>query len=350
MGIFTSFLILTFLIFFHELGHFIVARLLGVGVEVFSIGFGKKLFCKKYGNTNYCFSAIPLGGYVQLKGQNDADPSLVNNDPDSFTSKSPFERILILLGGPFFNILLAFFIYLGIALTGWQKLAPEVGAVLPNSAAVNILQKGDKLLSINNHKIQTWSDIKQAIDKSKSPLSLQVLRDNKTITLTLTPKIMETKNIFGENIKRKLIGISPSGRLITVDYPISQSLKVAFDETIDKSKFIFEGFMKMITGVIGLDNISGPVSIIKITSDATQYGIATVLLLAALISVNLGILNLLPIPALDGGHIMFNLYELLTKKQVNEEIMIRLTIFGWLILGSLMILGFYNDISRLISG
>ena len=101
MGIFTSFLILTFLIFFHELGHFIVARLLGVGVEVFSIGFGKKLFCKKYGNTNYCFSAIPLGGYVQLKGQNDADPSLVNNDPDSFTSKSPFERILILLGGPF---------------------------------------------------------------------------------------------------------------------------------------------------------------------------------------------------------------------------------------------------------
>ena len=235
-------------------------------------------------------------------------------------------------------------------MTGWQKLAPEVGAVLPNSAAVNILQKGDKLLSINNHKIQTWSDIKQAIDKSKSPLSLQVLRDNKTITLTLTPKIMETKNIFGENIKRKLIGISPSGRLITVDYPISQSLKVAFDETIDKSKFIFEGFMKMITGVIGLDNISGPVSIIKITSDATQYGIATVLLLAALISVNLGILNLLPIPALDGGHIMFNLYELLTKKQVNEEIMIRLTIFGWLILGSLMILGFYNDISRLISG
>jgi regulator of sigma E protease len=350
MGIITAILVLSFLIFFHELGHFIVARLLGVKVEVFSIGFGKKLICKQYGETNYCLSAIPLGGYVQMKGQDDTDPSLKSNDPDSYTSKTPFERILILLGGPFFNILLAFLIYLGIAMTGWKKLAPEVGHVLENSAAVNVLKKGDIITKINNHPIKTWDDIKTAVDNSNPPLHLVIKRDNKLLNVEINPKIMETKNIFGENIKRKLIGISPSGKIITIHYPLIQSFNIALDETIEKSKLIFTGFMKMVTGVIGLENVSGPVTIIKVTSDATHYGVVAVLLLTALISVNLGILNLLPIPALDGGHIVFNLYELITRKEVNEEIMIKLTIGGWIILGSLMIVGFYNDITRLFGG
>ena len=350
MGIIIAILVLSFLIFFHELGHFIIARLVGVKVEVFSIGFGKKLICKKYGDTNYCLSAIPLGGYVQMKGQDDTDPTQKSNDPDSYTTKTPFQRILILLGGPFFNILLAFLIYLGIAMTGWKKLAPEIGAVLPNSAAVNIIKKGDIITKINNYPIKTWDDIKTAVDNSTPPLHLTIKRENKFLNVIINPKIMQTKDIFGENIKRKLIGISPSGKIITIHYPLIDSFKIAFDETIEKSKLIFTGFMKMVTGAIGLDNVSGPVTIVKVTSDATHYGVVAVLLLTALISVNLGILNLLPIPALDGGHIMFNLYELITRKELNEEIMIKLTIGGWMILGSLMILGFYNDITRLFGG
>ena len=350
MGIITAILVLSFLIFFHELGHFIVARLLGVKVEVFSIGFGKKLICKQYGETNYCLSAIPLGGYVQMKGQDDSNPALKSNDSDSYTSKTPFQRILILLGGPFFNILLAFLIYLGIAMSGWKVLAPEIGNVLPKSPAVNLLKKGDMILKINNYPIKTWNDIKKAIDNSNPPLFLTIKRDNKILKIKINPKIMETKNVFGEDVKRKLIGISPSGKIITIRYPIMTSFNIALDETIDKSKLIFTGFMKMITGVIGLENVSGPVTIVKVTSDATAYGASAVLLLMALISVNLGILNLLPIPALDGGHIMFNLYELIMRREVNEEIMIKLTIGGWIILGSLMIVGFYNDITRLFSG
>ena len=350
MGIITAILVLSFLIFFHELGHFIVARLVGVKVEVFSIGFGKKLICKQYGDTNYCLSAIPLGGYVQMKGQDDSDPTQKSDDPDSYTSKTPFQRILILLGGPFFNILLAFLIYLGIAMTGWKKLAPEVGKVLPNSAAVNVLKKGDVITKINNYPIKTWDDIKTAVDNSNPPLHLVIKRDNKLLNVEINPKIMETKNIFGENVKRKLIGISPSGKIITIHYPLIQSFNVALNETIEKSKLIFTGFMKMVTGVVGLENVSGPVTIVKVTSDATHYGVVAVLLLTALISVNLGILNLLPIPALDGGHIVFNLYELIMRKEVNEEIMIKLTIGGWVILGSLMIVGFYNDITRLFGG
>jgi regulator of sigma E protease len=350
MGIIIAILVLSFLIFFHELGHFLVARLLGVKVEVFSIGFGKKLICKKYGDTDYCLSAIPLGGYVQMKGQDDSNPALKSTDPDSYTAKTPFERILILLGGPFFNILLAFIIYYFIAMNGWKKLAPEVGDILPNSPAVNILKKGDYIISINGIKIKTWDDIKSAINHSNPPLHLIIKRDNKLLNIELIPKIMETKNIFNENIKRKLIGISPSGKLITIHYNLIDSLKIAFNETVEKSKLIFTGFMKMVTGVIGLENVSGPVTIVKVTSDATHYGVIAVLLLTALISVNLGILNLLPIPALDGGHIMFNLYELVTQKEVNEDIMIKLTIGGWIILGSLMVVGFYNDITRLFGG
>ena len=350
MGIIIALFVLSFLIFFHELGHFLMARLLGVKVEVFSIGFGKKLLCKNHKGTSYCLSAIPLGGYVQMKGQDDTNPTLQNYDKDSYLAKTPFERILILLGGPFFNILLAFLIYFVIGLTGWRELAPEVGTVLKDSPAVNILKKNDLIIKINNYKIKTWNDIKKAVDNSKPPLHLVIKRDNKLLNITLTPKIMTTKDVFGENVKRKLIGISPSGKIITIHYPILKSLNIALDETIDKSKLIFTGFMKMVTGVVGLNNVSGPVTIVKVTSDATHYGIVAVLLLTALISVNLGILNLLPIPALDGGHIIFNLYEMIIKKPLNEKIMINLTLAGWAVLGSLMILGFYNDIVRLFNG
>jgi regulator of sigma E protease len=348
MGIITAIFILSFLIFFHELGHFLIARLVGVKVEIFSIGFGKKLLCKKFGDTSWCLSAIPLGGYVQMKGQDDTNPTIKNYDKDSYMSKTPLQKIAILLGGPGFNILLAFLIYLFISFYGWQKLAPEVGNILPNSAAENILKKGDLIVKINNYTIHTWNDIKKAVDNSHIPLHLIVKRNNKLLQFSITPKIMQTKNIFSETIKRKLIGISPSGKLIIIHYynPLT-ALKMAFDETIAKSIVIFKSFEKLITGVIGLNNISGPITIVKVTSDATHYGIIPLLLLTALISVNLGILNLLPIPALDGGHIIFNLYELVVRKPVNENIMIKLTIMGWGILGSLMLLGIFNDIIRL---
>jgi regulator of sigma E protease len=350
MGIITAILILSFLIFFHELGHFLIARLVGVKVEVFSIGFGKKLICKKFNNTSWCLSAIPLGGYVQMKGQDDTNPILKNYDEDSYMSKTPLQKIAILLGGPGFNILLAFLIYLFISFYGWPKLAPKIGQVLPNSPAVKILKKNDNIVKIGDYKITSWDDIKKAVETSPIPFHLVVKRDNKLLQFDITPKIMETKNIFGETVKRKLIGISPSGKLITVHYPPLTALKVAFDETLSKSVLIFKSFEKLVTGAIGLNNISGPVTIVKVTSDATHYGIIPLLLLTALISVNLGVLNLLPIPALDGGHIMFNLYELIARKPINEEIMIKLTMLGWGILGSLMFLGLFNDIVRLTSG
>ena len=344
-----SIIVLSFLIFFHELGHFLMARLVGVKVEVFSIGFGKKLFCKKIGDTNWCISAIPLGGYVQMKGQDDTNPALKNFDPDSYNSKTPWQRILILLGGPLFNFLLALIIYFGVYLHGVTKLAPVVGKVIKDSPAFYVLKKGDRILEINGVKIKTFDEIGPIIQKN-DVLHLKVLRNGKIIMLTLKPKITISKNIFNEEVKRKIIGIYPSGDVVVVHYSFFEALKEAFKKFIDASSLIVKSITKMISGAIGLENLSGPIGIVDITAKVSQAGIIPLLMLTALLSVNLGILNLLPIPALDGGHIIFNLYEAIFKKEVNEEIMVKLTMAGWGILGFLMIIGIYNDIHRLAGG
>jgi len=343
----SAIIILSFLIFFHELGHFLMAKLVGVKVEVFSIGFGKKLICKKFKGTKWCLSAVPLGGYVQMKGQDDSNPALKSNEPDSYTTKTPLQKILILLGGPGFNFLLAFLIYLFIAIYGWPKLAPIIGKTMPNTPAAKILKKEDKIIEINNVKIKTWEDIPKVVQKSKI-LHLKIKRNNKIIFITLKPKIEITKNIFNETIKRKIIGIIPNGDVIKVHYSLFEAIKVAFSKFINDSLLIFKGVEKLITGAIGLNTISGPIGIVDVTSKVASVGFIPLLFLTALLSVNLGVLNLLPIPALDGGHIVFNLYELIFKRELNEEIIVKLTIGGWIILGGLMLVGIYNDIVRIM--
>jgi len=345
----SAILIISFLIFFHELGHFLIAKLLKVKVEVFSIGFGKKLICKEFKGTKWCISAIPLGGYVQMKGQDDLHPTLKNYDKDSYLSKTPFEKILILLGGPLFNFLLAFIIYLFIAFNGWPKLAPVIGDIIPNSPASKVLKPNDKIVKINNKKIKSWDDIPYIVEQSEI-LNIVVKRGNEYIKVTLKPKVEITKNIFNEPIKRKVIGITPKGEIIKVHYSFFEAIKVAYDKFINDSLLIIKGVQKLITGAIGIENLSGPIGIVDVTAKVANLGLVPLLLLTALLSVNLGVLNLLPIPALDGGHIMFNLYEAIFKKEINEEIMLKLTIGGWVILGFLMVVGIYNDITRLIGG
>ena len=344
----SAIIILSFLIFFHELGHFLMARLVGVKVEVFSIGFGKKLICKEFRGTNWCISAIPLGGYVQMKGQDDTDPTKKSDDPDSYTSKSPWQRILILLGGPGFNFLLAIIIYLFIALTGWHKLAPIVGKTIPNTPASKFLKPKDKIIEINGIKIKSWDEIRKVVEKSNI-LNVKVLRNGKILEFKIKPKIEIGKNIFNELVKRKIIGILPSGDIVTIKYSLDEAIKVSLNKFISDATLIVKGLEKLITGAIGLNNLSGPVGIVDVTMKIANLGIQPLLLFAALLSVNLGVLNLLPIPALDGGHIVFNLYEALFKREISEEIMVKLTIAGWIFLAGLMLIGFYNDLTRIFS-
>lgn len=342
-------LAISFLIFFHELGHFLAARQLGVGVNVFSIGFGEKVYTKKIGNTEYAISSIPLGGYVSLKGQDDLDPNLKNYDKDSYNTLSPLGRIYILFAGPFFNIILAFFIYIALGYIGVEKLAPVIGNVGENSAAKSAnLMVDDKILSINQTPIKEWDDIKKLV--TLEPIEIEVLRDKKVIYVTLTPKVGESKTIFGENVQKPLIGIYPKGELVTLYNKGISSISFAFDETIKASKLIVTSVEKLVTGVVPVKEMGGIVAMADITTKAANISLSVLLIIVALISVNLGVLNLFPIPVLDGGHIVFNFYELIFKRPVPQKVFNAFSYVGMACLVTLMLFTIFNDFFRLFGG
>jgi len=341
--------VLSVLIFIHELGHFSAARFFGVYVEVFSIGFGKKLLSFQWIGTQWQISAIPLGGYVKMKGQDDLDPTALSRDNDSYNSKKPWQRIIILLAGPLANFALAWVLFYVIALGGPQALSPVIGNVAKDSpAALAGLQKGDIILSVNGESIREWNELSDAIKSSVGTLTLHVERKSNVHLLSVTPKISETQNIFKERIQRRMVGIAPAGVTHTMELSPIGALKYASEETYNSSLLIFQSVQKLLTGVVPAKEVGGVVSIVQITADATSYGWMSLFFFAALISVNLGVLNLLPIPALDGGHIMFNLYEMIRRRPPSEAVITQLTIGGWVLLLGLMSLGLYNDITRLM--
>jgi len=348
LGTITFLLVLSFLVFFHELGHFIAARFFGVKVHVFSIGFGKQVFAKEWRGTTWQLSLIPLGGYVKMKGQDDSNPALVEVGDDSYNTKKPWQRIVILFAGPFANFLLAAILYFSIAIMGASTFAAQIGTVQKDSPAFHAgIQKDDLIVRINNVEIKSWEDIGKIIVNSQGPLKFYIKRNNNLIVKTINPYISDSQNMFKEKIKKRMIGISPSGKVIQLDLSLSESLVYAYEKTIFASTMIFQGVQKLIQGIIPSSEVGGVITIGKVISDASESSIIALLTITALISVNLGVLNLLPIPALDGGHIMFNIYEMITRRKPSDKVFMILTITGWVILGSLMLLGIYNDINRI---
>lgn len=350
MGIFAALIILSFLIFFHELGHFAVARFFRVHVEVFSIGFGKRILTKKLGATEFSLAVIPLGGYVRMKGQDDLDPSKKNYDDDSYNAKKPWQRILILLGGPLANFILAFILFYVIAIAGQPTLGTKIYKTLDDSPAFHAgLQVGDIITRVNETEVSTHREMSALIKESHQAIDLIVNRDNKLQKITLVPKLIESENIFKEKVRRMMIGISLDPRYrVTVDYSIISAFSEAWYQTERGASFIFKSVSKLVTGAVPVKELGGVISIVDITAKATAESILYVLFITAFISINLGVMNLLPIPALDGGHIMFNLYEVITKRAPAENIMIKITIAGWVLLLGLMSLGIYNDITRIM--
>lgn len=342
-------LVLSALIFFHELGHFAAARYFGVYVEVFSIGFGKRLASFEWIGTRWQISAIPMGGYVKMKGQDDTDPSATSPDPDSYNAMRPWQRIIILLAGPLANFALAWALFLAIAFSGPQTLSPIIGNVVKDSPAAEAkLMSGDRVRMINSQPITTWEELSKMIKSSEGTLFIQLERDGKIIRTQVTPKVTEAQNIFKETIQQRMVGIAPSGQTHKLEMGLSDTFLYATEQTYNAAMLIFESVQKLITGIVPAKELGGVVSIVQITSEATNYGLISLFFFSALISVNLGVLNLLPIPALDGGHIMFNLYEMIRCKAPSEAVVMQLTIGGWVLLIGLMGLGLYNDITRLV--
>jgi len=356
--LFVALTALSVMVFFHELGHFLAARYFGVTVERFSIGFGKVLARKRCCGTEWAFSAVPLGGYVKMKGQDDSDPLARDDAPDSYGGKKPWQRIIILLAGPAANIVLAFFLYLWIALQGaplvaaMDYLPPVVGKVAPDSPAARAgLKPGDRILSIEGEPVRYWYQISELIKKNPDPIHLTLRRGDQTIHVTLRTKVVEGRNEFRQKIQRRIIGISPTvTRKQIIRFSPSEALAYAWRETLKAASLISRGVQKMATGEVGAENVGGVITIFDVMMKFAKEGLPYLLFIMALISVNLGVLNLLPIPALDGGHILFNLYEMITRRELSETALYRLTLFGWAILGGLMFLGLYNDIQRIWGG
>lgn len=349
MSFLVALLVLSAMIFIHELGHYLAARYFGVYVEVFSIGFGKRLASFEWLGTRWQISTIPLGGYVKMKGQDDSDPLLRSDERDSYNAQKPHQRIVILLAGPLANFALAWGLFLAIALGGPNALSPVIGKIVEGSPAQEAgLQTGDRIVTINGEAVETWNDLSESIKASLTPLTLEVEHNRTFRVVTVVPRITETQNIFKETISQPMVGIAPAGVTHALDLTPTEAVAYATQQTYETSFMIFQSVQKLITGVVPAKEVGGVVSIVQITADATAYGWMSLCFFSALISVNLGVLNLLPIPALDGGHIMFNLYELIRRKAPSDAVIAQLTIGGWVLLLGLMGLGLYNDITRIM--
>jgi regulator of sigma E protease len=350
-SIFAFIIVLGILIFFHELGHFLVASLFGVGVEKFSLGFGPRIFGKKIGITDYRISAIPLGGYVKMVGEEPnakVDPTEI---PLSFTHKHVVKRILIVAAGPVFNLLLAVVIFFGIFLiSGTYILKPVVGEVQEGMPAQKSgLTKGDEVLAINGAAVESWDKMAEIITASEGKtLTLTVAREGTSEVVKITPVLKPIQNIFGENIQRFVIGITASGDVYSKSLNPFQAILESVIQTYKIAELTIISIVKLIQGTLSTKTLGGPIMIAELAGQQAKLGVANLTFFIALISINLAILNFLPIPVLDGGHLLFFFIEVILKRPVSIRVREVAQQAGMFMLILLMIFVFYNDITRIL--
>lgn len=348
----TAFLVvLGILIFFHEVGHFLIARLFGVGVEKFSLGFGPRLVGKKIGLTDYRLSLIPLGGYVKMVGEEPdepLDPALV---PLSFTHKHVFKRMLIVFAGPAFNVLLAVLIFFAL---GWASgllvLKPTVGTVKEGSPAEAAgVRPGDRVVAVDGEAVESWEKMAEKITASRGrPIEITVARPEGEVRLRAVPELIASKNILGETVSRYAIGIGTAGETATRELGFLEALAESLRQTYNVVELMVVILIKLFSGDISVDTVGGPIMIAQMAGDQAKAGLGSLFQFIAVISVNLAVINLLPIPVLDGGHLLFFLIEAIKGRPVNIKVREIAQQVGMVLLIMLMILVFYNDITRLL--
>jgi len=352
-SIFAFVVSLGLLIFFHELGHFLLARLFGVGVEKFSLGFGPRVAGFERGGTDYRLSAIPLGGYVKMVGEIPGEELSEKERPCSFTHKPVWQRMLIVAAGPFFNLLLAVLLFWGLFWSmGEFILEPVVGEVSTDApAAAAGVMPNDRITAVNGEPVESWSQMARLIAQSGGrPIDVTLDRSGEQLVFGVTPKTMQDQNIFGEPVERYIIGVTsrgdtrnrPVGPVKAFLYGISQTGRII--------QLTALSVVKMIQGTVSKDNIGGPIRITQMAGEQARAGMASLINFIAFLSINLAILNILPIPVLDGGHLLFFTIEAIMGRPVNRRFREMMQQAGVLLLTMLMIWVFYNDIANLFSG
>ena len=341
-------LILTPIVFVHELGHFMFARIFGVHVEIFSIGFGPVLYSfNDKRHTRWQIAAIPIGGFVKMRGELNINPETPRPEvkKGSFEYASPLQRLLIVFAGPLFNFFLTVVLIAGIYLFfGKVEVTNVVNDVIKGSPAEQSgIIPNDKIVSINNIKVKNFEEIRQIIFESpEAELEFGIIRNEKLIQLNVKP---ESK--WSEELKINIgkVGIiSNSGFLKTFGF--SESLYNSFIDTVFITKSMIRGIIKLLSGNVQKGEIGGPVRIAELSGQALISGVVPLIFFGALISLNLGLVNLLPIPALDGGHIVLYIVEIFLGKPLPIYFQNLLMRGGISLLLALMLLITINDISR----
>ena len=443
MTFLSAIILLGIIIFIHELGHFLFAKVLGVRVLKFSLGFGPKIVGKRYNDTEYLISSIPLGGYVKMLGENTEDELNEEDKPFAYNNQPVWKRVIIVASGPLFNLAFAVLLFIVIFISGTPTLYPDVGKILENSpAAKEGFLTGDRVLAIDGNVIQSWDEIDKSLHESSGKtLLFKVKRGKEVIELSVTPVHKFGKNILGEDEEYWDIGISPliypvvgevikggraeeagmkkGDRIVEIDgtliktwqdmteiihrnperilhfkierdnrifelaitpekkslyvpsseaqelgiigirhiennfikkYSIPEAVSLGVRKTWDISVLTFVVIVKIIQRVLPMDIIGGPIFILQMAGEQASRGLLDFFFFMAVINVNLGILNLLPIPILDGGHIVFLGIEAIRRKPLNEKIIAISQRVGIVIIITIMVFAFYNDIMRIITG
>tara|TARA_B100000315_G_scaffold76524_1_gene69958 strand:+ start:529 stop:1611 length:1083 start_codon:yes stop_codon:yes gene_type:complete len=352
----TFILVLGILIFFHELGHFLVARWAGVTVLKFSLGFGPKLWSWKGKETEYMLCAVPLGGYVKMLGEENGNEVPEEDKARSFDHQPLSRRTAIVIAGPLANFLLAYGIFVGVLSVGlplyvpqFDSLMPVVDSVLEESPAERGgLQVGDKIISIDGERIDTWHAMTEiVIENPDHELLIDVERAGGLVNLTVTPRGVEAESKDGESIIIGQIGITRMTGDVSIEStsPVDAIVDGAY-ATWRWTELMVVGIVKIVQGELSAKNIGGPILIADMSAQAVSQGFLNILLFVALISINLGIVNLLPVPVLDGGHLMFFAIEGIRGRPVEERGREIAHQVGLFLLLSLMTFAFYNDIMR----
>ena len=350
-------IVISIIVLIHEFGHFIVAKKLGVKVEKFSLGFGPKVFGRQIGETEYFVSALPLGGYVKLTGE-DPSEELPPEDRDrSYSSLPPYKKFLIIFCGPFFNFILAAIIFTIIFMSGRPVLKPVIGGLMKGKPAVKAgLKKGDIITSVNGIKVHSWAGLAENIEKyGKKTLKFGVEEKigNKIIhsSVSVKPQLISGFNIYKQKINRYIIGITPSNSKNAVFYRYD-GFFYSFYSALKEIWFIIYitivSLFYLITGKLPASDLGGPIMIAQLSGRAAGLGVSDFFYFVAFISVNIGLVNLFPIPALDGGHLLFSIIEMVKRSPLSVKFQENAAKIGFALLILLLLFVSYNDILRSI--
>lgn len=330
----------------HEFGHFFMARRLGIKVEKFSLGFGPQIFGFKFKDVNFKICLIPFGGYVKLSGDSRQDYRGQSNE---YLSKKPLDRAKVVFFGPLFNYILAFLFLWLVYCIGYPQVSTTVGEVMDDMPAKEAgILENDKIIQINGKKVRFWIDVLANIKgENRDKIELKVLRNGQEINFSIVPIKKQEKDLFGKERKVSLIGIVPSSEIIEERYNIFVAFGVSLYTTLKLTYFTFKSIFSLILGHLSLkEAVTGPVGIFNITSQAAKYGFNALLHVTSMLSLALAIFNVLPIPVLDGGHLLFLGIEQLRRKPLNQKLEQRITDvgFGFILILAIFIL--FNDLIR----